>query len=136
MLKLHEDKRSRLFLAVGAIVGSSPGLRAGHLADWASSMGAVWRGWRGLSASGTVRAGALGFDQRGRGRRRAHGRGRVGPRRVGRAAFQALAGRPGARDRPLAGARSGVALEARLGLLGKWKQVRREWEGEVGGVQG
>jgi hypothetical protein len=38
-----------------------------------------------------------------------HGRGRVGPRRVGRAAFQALAGRPGARDRPAGVARGAWA---------------------------
>jgi hypothetical protein len=99
-------------------------------------MGAVGRGWSGRSTSGAARAGALGFGRRGRGRRRAHGRGRVDPRRVGRAAFQALAVRLGARDWPLAGARSGVALEARLGLLGIGKRVRREREGEVGGVQG
>jgi hypothetical protein len=136
VLKLHEEKRSRRFLAVGAVVGLAPGLRAGHLAGRAGSMGAVGRGWRGRSASSAARAGALGSGRRGRGRHRAHGRGRVGPLRVGRAAFQALAGRQGARDRPLAGARSGVALEARLGLLGTGKRVRREREGEVGGVQG
>ena len=49
--------------------------------------------------------------------RHAHGRGWVGL---------------GARDRPLAGARSGVALEARLGLLGIGKRVRRERELKVG----
>jgi hypothetical protein len=77
VLKLHEDKQSRRFLAVGAVVGSAPGLRAGHLAGRAGSMGAVGRGWRGRSASGAARAGALGFGRRGRSRRRAHGRVKV-----------------------------------------------------------
>jgi hypothetical protein len=110
VLKLHEDKRSRQFLAVGTVVGSAPGLRAGRgrARSGAGRRGEWLRpcsGWRGIGVARRLGAG-LGAQDPGTRRRRGRvaGLGRVESWRL-----------PGTSRR---------LAQARV------KQGREEWKGE------